>query len=113
MLAWLGYDNLSLHGLMEPAIVDPQAAVIRGIEDVGVAVSKKNIAVIVGLSGMDGLRCNDVISGYHDHERSLARLKVRSIGLIERALLIENVVERPAQRQPGILVLRQWQFVEP
>src|ERR1700733_590798 len=119
MLAWHGYDNLSfqgvmlsLDGFMEPAIVDSQATVIRGIEDIGIAVSKTNVAVIVGLAGVDGLRRNNIISGYHDHERSLDRLEVIRIGLIERTCLIENVVERPAQCQPGILVLRQLQFVE-
>src|ERR1700735_2937248 len=123
MLAWHGYDNpscqgsvpkfLSLQGVMELAIVDPQATVIRGLEDIGIAVSKTNIVVIVSLSGVDGLRRNNIISGYHDDKRSLARVKVVRIGLIEGAVLIENVVERPAQGQPGILVFRQWQFIEP
>ena len=54
---------LSLQGFMEPAIVDSQATFIRGIEDIGIAVSKTNIAVIVGLSGVDGLRRNNIISG--------------------------------------------------
>ncbi len=66
---------------MEPAVVDSQAAVIRGVEDIGIAVSKTNVGMIVGLSGVDGLRRNNIISGHHDHKRSLGRLKVFGIGL--------------------------------
>ena len=57
---------------MEPAIVDSQATVIRGIEDIDKAVPKTNIAVIVGFSGVDGLRRNNIISGHHNRNRSLA-----------------------------------------
>jgi hypothetical protein len=44
---------------MEPVIVDSQATVIRGIEDIDKAVPKANIPMIVEFPGVDGLRRNN------------------------------------------------------
>jgi hypothetical protein len=47
---------------MEPAVVDSDPALFRGVEDIGVALSKANVGMIVGFSRVDGLRRNNIVS---------------------------------------------------
>ena len=70
MLAWHGCDNLFLQRFMEPAVVDSDPATLRGVEDIGVALAKANIRMIVGFSRMHCLSRHDIISGHHHHERN-------------------------------------------
>src|SRR6266404_8027377 len=65
MLAWHGCDYLSLQSLMEPAVIDSKPTIFRDAENIGVAVPKTNVGMIVGFSCVDGLRRNNVISGHH------------------------------------------------
>jgi len=60
--------SLSLQSLMEPAVIDSKPAIFRGADDVRVAMSKSDVGIVVHLSGLDGLRCNNVISCHHDNE---------------------------------------------
>lgn len=53
---------------MELAVVDSNPAALRRIEDIGVTLAKANIGMIVGPPGMNRLRCNNVISGHHNHK---------------------------------------------
>src|SRR5258708_34014011 len=99
MLAWHGCDNLPLNGFMELAIVDPEPALFGGIEDICVALPKTNIGVIVCLSGMNGLRRNNIISGHYHHERNLVYRKVVRIEPVKQALLITQMLEGRAQRE--------------
>jgi hypothetical protein len=46
---------------MEPAVVDFNPAIRRRTDHIGVSMTMPDIRVIVGFSGMDGLRCNHVI----------------------------------------------------
>ena len=62
---------LSLQCLMEPAVIDPQPPVVGGIQYFGVAMPDADVGMIVGFAGMDGLRCNNVVSGDHDRERDV------------------------------------------
>src|SRR6266513_29143 len=105
--------QLGLNGFMEPAIVDPDAAVFRGIEDIRIAPPKTDIAIVVGFSRVDDLGRDDVVSGHYNHQRNLRCSKIVGIEPVERALLIEDMVERPAQGQRGVLILHQREFVEP
>jgi hypothetical protein len=68
MLAWHERENLFIQSLMELAVVDSKPTILGSIEDVGVTLSKANFVMIVGPSGMDGLRRNNVISGHHNHQ---------------------------------------------
>src|SRR6266480_6890291 len=60
MLAWHECGRLSRQCLVEPAVIDSKSAIFRSAEDFRVAVSKPNVGVIVGLTGVDGLRRNDI-----------------------------------------------------
>ncbi len=71
MLTCRECENLSFQSLMELAVVDSKPAVLRCIEDIGVAVAEANVGMVVGLSRMDGLRRNNVISGHHHHKRNV------------------------------------------
>ena len=62
---------------------------------------------------MDDLRRDDVISGHHNHQRNLRCSKVVGIEPVKRALLIEDMVEGPAQGQRGMLIAHQRELVEP
>ena len=62
---------LSLQRLMEPAVVDPQPPVLGGIQYSGVTMPDADIGMVVGFAGMDGLRCNNVVSGHHHRERDV------------------------------------------
>src|ERR1700704_968650 len=101
MLTWHGCDNLSLQGFMELAVIDFEPTVLRGVEDIGVTLPEKNVGMIVGFPGVDGLRRNNIISGHYHHERNLGCSEVIRIEPVKGALLIEDMVERPAQREPG------------
>ena len=68
MLAWRRDGNLSLQSLMELAVVDSNPAVLGIIENIGVTLAKANVGMIVGPSGMNRLRRNNVISGHHNHK---------------------------------------------
>src|ERR1700687_3559241 len=113
MLTWHGCDNLSLHGFMEPAVVDSNPTIFRGVEDVGVALPETNLGMVVGFSGVDGLRRNDIVSRHHHHERNLGCGEAIRVEPVERASLIEHMVERPAQRERGVLASHQWQLMKP
>jgi hypothetical protein len=63
-----GQENLFVQSLMELAVVDSNPAVLRCVEDIGVTLPKANIGMIVGPSGMNRLRCNNVIPGHHNHK---------------------------------------------
>ena len=78
MLTWHNCDNLSFQSFMEPAVVDSKATVLRGAEDIGVAVPETNVGMIVGFLRVDSLRRKDVISGHHHHERGTRCRKVIS-----------------------------------
>jgi hypothetical protein len=47
---------------MEPAVVYPKPAFLRGIEDIGVTLAKANVGMIVGFSGVHDLGRDNVIS---------------------------------------------------
>ena len=64
---------------MEPAVVNPEPAVFRGVEDFGVAMSQADVGVIVAFARMHGLRRNNVISGHDHHERDVESLEVVGI----------------------------------
>lgn len=70
ILRWHGCENLSLHGVVEPAVVDPDTAVFRGTEDICIALPKTDVGMIVGFSGVDRLRRNNIISGHHHDQRN-------------------------------------------
>src|SRR5437879_5500968 len=113
MLTRYRCDKLSLQSLVEPAVVDLEPAVFRTVEDVCVALPKTNSGIIVGLSRVDGLRRNYIVSGHHYHQRNVGCSEVFGVEAVERALLVKDMVERPAQRERGVLVSHQRQFVEP
>src|SRR5258707_136332 len=94
------------------AIVNADPTVVSDIEDIRVASPKTNIPIIVGFSRVDDLRRDDVVSGHHNHQRNVRCGKIVGIEPIERALLIEDMVERPAQGQRGVLILHQRKLVE-
>src|ERR1700732_3635657 len=79
--------KLCLKRLVEPAIVDFDPAVLRGVEDVGVAVSEANIEIIVRLSCVNGLRRNDIISRHHHRERDVECAEVVRGEPVKRACL--------------------------
>ena len=72
---------------MEPAVVDPEPAIFEVLEDIGIAVAKANVGMIVGFSGVDGLRRNNIISGHHHDKRNAGRFEVVGIEPVQRALL--------------------------
>ena len=45
---------------MEPAVIYSKPAVFRSAENIGVAMPKTDIGMVVGPSCVDRLRCNDV-----------------------------------------------------
>jgi hypothetical protein len=92
---------------MEPAVVNLESAIFRGAEDIRVALPEPNIRVVVGLSCVDRLRGNDVMSRHHHDKRNVRCLEAVGVQSVERALLVENMVERPAQRQRRVLVSQQ------
>src|SRR5260370_34631640 len=98
MLTWHECENLSLNRFMELAIVDPEPAVFHDIEDIRVALPKTTVGMVIGLSGMNGLRRNNIISGHHHDERNLGCGEGARIEPVNPALLIEDMVESPAQR---------------
>src|SRR5260370_32426936 len=113
MLTWHGCDNLSLDGLMELAVVDSNPTIFRDVEDVGVVLPDTNVGMVVGFSGVDGLRRNNIVSGHHHHERNLGCGEAIRIQSVERASLSEHMVERPAQRERRGLAPYQWQLMKP
>jgi sporulation protein YlmC with PRC-barrel domain len=68
MLTWREGENLPIQSLMELAVVDSNPASLGIIEDIDVTLPKANVGMIVGTSGMNGLRRNNVISGHHNHK---------------------------------------------
>jgi len=64
---------------MEPAVIDPQPAVFRGTEDVGVAVAESDVGMVPGFSRVDGLRRDHVIPGHHRDQRNAGRVEVLRI----------------------------------
>src|SRR5260370_23960653 len=113
MLTWHGCDRLSLDGFMELAVVDSNPTVFRGIEYVGIALPETNVGMIVGFSGVDGLRRNNIVSRHHHHERNLGCGEAIRIQPVQRASLSEHMVERPAQRERRVLASYQWQLIKP
>src|SRR5665213_4232072 len=97
---------------MELAVVDFDPAVFGGAEDIGVTLPEQNVGMLVGSSGMDGLRCNNVISGHHDRQRDVGRLEIVSTEPVKQAGLVEGMIERPAQRQRGVLAFHQRQLIK-
>jgi hypothetical protein len=47
---------------MELAVVDSKSAVVGGADDIRIAAPEQYVSIFIGLSGLDGLRCNNVIS---------------------------------------------------
>ena len=99
---------------MEPAVVDSEPAVVRGVEDIGVAVAEANVGMI-GRSCRAWTVCAATTS-YPDTttiKRTSLSIEVVGVEPVERALLVEHVIERPAQGERGVLVPHQRQFVKP
>lgn len=114
MLTWRGCTDLPLQSLMEPAVVDPDPSVIRVVEDIGIAMAKTNVGMVVGFSGVHGLRRNHVISGHHHHhQRNAGSIEVAGVEPVKRALLVKRMERRPAQGEGGMLVSLQRQLIEP
>src|SRR5664279_3281389 len=97
MLTWRGCGNLSLQSLVEPAVVDPDSAVVRGADDIGVAMAKTNGGMVVGFPGVHGLRRHHVISGHHHHQRNAGCVEAVGIEPAERAVMADDMEKRPAQ----------------
>jgi len=57
-----GYGCLSLDSVMKSAVVDSQTSIVRGIEDVHIAMAEPDVRIFIGLSRMDGLRCNNIVA---------------------------------------------------
>src|ERR1700686_619071 len=112
MLTCRECDNLSLQSLMELAVVDPDPAVLRGVEDIGVALAKTNVGMVVGFPGVDGLRCNNIISGNHHDQRNLRCFEACGVEPVKRAFLVEHMEKRPAQGEGGMLASLQRQLIE-
>ena len=70
-VAMVACEELSLQRLVEPAVVDPEPAVFRTVEDIGEALPKTNGRIIVGPSRVDGLRRNNIVSGHNYHQRNV------------------------------------------
>src|SRR5258708_31855522 len=94
-------SKLSLQSLVEPAVVDPEPAVFRAVEDIRIALPKTDGGMIVGFSRVDGLRRNNVVSGHHHHKRNVGCRDVVCVEPVKRALLVDAMVERPAQSERG------------
>lgn len=97
---------------MEHAVVDPEPAILHGTENLGVAMAKANLQMIIEFSGVDGLRCNNVIARHHDGERNVGRRQCVGVKAVKRTCFIEDMKQRPAQRQRRTFVPYQRQLVE-
>ena len=53
---------------MELAVVDSKPAIFGSIENVGITLAEKNVGMIVGPSGMDRLRRNNIVSGHYNYK---------------------------------------------
>ena len=97
---------------MELAVVDSNPAIVEIFKNIGVALAKADIGMIVRFAGMDGLRRNNVIARYDDHKRNAGRLEIIGVEVEELTLFVEDMIERPAQGERRVLVLQQGKLVE-
>src|SRR5580658_6958667 len=95
--------DLSWQSLMKLAVIDLDPAVFRDAEDVGIAVAKTNIGMIIGSSRVDGLRCNNIVPRHHHHQRDSGSAEIVGIEAEQGARFIDDMEERPAQRQRRVL----------
>ena len=56
------YKELNFESVMEPAVVDPDLPVLRGVEHVGITVTETDFVVLIGFMRVDRLRCNNVVA---------------------------------------------------
>src|SRR5215472_7136483 len=80
-------NRLTFERVMEPAVIDPDPAVIRGLNDVDIALPEKDVGVLVTLPGMHGLRRNNIMAGDDNHERDVGGLHVLRRQPVKRASL--------------------------
>ena len=97
---------------MELAVVDSNPAIVEVFENIGIALAKTDVFIIVTFAGMDGLRRNNVIAGHHDRDCNAGRSHLIGIEIVERACFVESVIKRPAQCERRVLVLQQRKFAE-
>src|SRR6516165_4608797 len=97
---------------MEPRVVDSNPAIVEIIENVGVMSAKSNVGMIVRPPCMDSLGRNDIVSGHHNHKRYPYGADGVRIEPVKRAFFVEDMVERPAQRQRRVFVSQQRQLIE-
>ena len=92
---------------MEPAVIDSNPTTLKLFENIGIALVKPNVGMIVRFAGMNGLRRNNIIARHHDHKRYAGRLHGVSIEIVEGAFFVEDVKKRPGQRERRMLILLQ------
>ncbi len=83
---------------MEATVIDSGAVIVVDADDVRVTMTVKNVRVPIGLAGVDVLGRVLVKAGDQQHEAEIARFEIRDRATEQRALFVDDVKDRPAQR---------------